>query len=266
MKRKFNLLRRQQWRSDFMRLSLFLCLLLITQFCSILIYGQIRYGATTPYTQYESEDASSGGAILKQASALNQSAIQTEIASEASNQKYVSLSSKGSYLQWKVKESANFVRLRFSMPEAVDGVEQIGSVDVYVNGSKVETVDLTSHWMKQNMRFDEIHFRLSKSVNSGDVLKIQSASGSALGIDYMLLEAAPAALAAPAGFTDVTAYGAVANDGKDDLAAFNAAYAAATVGVYIPAGTFNFSTIWQPNRNNIKIQGAGIASTTLFFK
>ncbi|MBN1413325.1 MAG: right-handed parallel beta-helix repeat-containing protein, partial [Spirochaetales bacterium] len=76
----------------------------------------------------------------------------------------------------------------------------------------------------------------------------------------------PGLLAAqPAGFTSVTSYGAVANDGQDDLAAFNAAYAAASVGVYIPAGTFHLSTCWQINRNSIDIIGAGMGSTKLYF-
>lgn len=247
-------------------LSFSISLLMLTQlFWSSLSFGQSKSGASlTHYTQYEAEDATVSGITLMDASTIKTLDFQSEIALVASNQKYTNLTSESSFVQWKINSVCNFVVFRYTLPHSKITPPKDGLLDIYVNESKVKTIELSAHWIKGDMHFDEARLQLPFTLKKGDILKVVPSAGSVVGIDFMLTaNAVP--LAAPAGFTDVTAYGAIPNDGQNDLAAFNAAYAAATVGVYIPAGTFNFSTIWQPNRNNIKIQGAGITSTTLFF-
>ncbi|MBL4931851.1 CARDB domain-containing protein [Clostridium paridis] len=244
-------------------------------------------GATVPYTRYESEDATiGGGAQLKSAPTFDYSLT----ASEASNQKYVELPSNGSYVQWTVSKSGAGVNIRFTMPDSSDGMGLKGSLDCYVNGAKVQTIDLTSYYSYQYFqgdqpgdapnggqvafRFDEKHFLLSTPLKAGDILKIQkSGDGLVYGVDFVEVESVPSAISQPANSLSVTSYGATANDGTDDLAAFNACVsAAASQGktVYIPAGTFNLNNMWvigsvSSPLSSMTITGAGMWYTNIQF-
>lgn len=64
------------------------------------------------------------------------------------------------------------------------------------------------------------------------------------------------------GYADVTLYGAVANDGKDDTAAFLKA-AKTGAGVYVPIGTFDIKKTVTLNGQNLK--GASMEGTTIRF-
>ncbi len=80
---------------------------------------------------------------------------------------------------------------------------------------------------------------------------------------------APLALGATAfagQIIDITQYGAIANDGKDDLAAIAAAIKAAGAGdtVKIPAGEFDISR-GITGKSNISLIGAGTAASTVKF-
>jgi len=241
-------------------------------------------GAQLPYLRYEAEDASlGGGASLRQSTQF----VQADIASEASNQKYVSLSGNGAYVAWRVSLAAQGVDLRFTMPDNTTGTGQTGSLGFFVNGTKVQTINLSSYWAYQYfvtagsdpyqtpqektlMRFDEVHFRLNTPLNPGDTVKIQKDNGDALtyGVDFIELEPVPAAISLPANYLSVTSYGAVADDANDDFAAFNACISAAASqgkNVYIPAGRFLLSDKLTLTASNIKITGAGIWQTFLYF-
>jgi len=237
-----------------------------------------------PYTRYESEDATKGGGAVLHASPQFK---QTEIASEASNQKYVGLPTTGSYVSWPVSKSGDGITLRFTIPDSPDGAGLNGTLSVYVNGNKVQSVALSSYHAYQYfilydsdpknvpasrtfMRFDEVHFKLSAKLAPGDIIKIQKDTNDIIeyGVDFIEIEDVPAPLAKPAGFLSVTDFGAIADDGKDDSAAFNACLAAANaqhVGVYIPAGTFDINSCLRINLANISIQGAGIWYSNIYF-
>jgi subtilase family serine protease len=244
-------------------------------------------GATMPYTRYESEDASiGGGAVLRTAPDFNYALT----ASEASNQKYVELPTSGSYVQWTINQGGAGVNMRFTMPDSADGMGLNGSLDCYVNGTKVQTINLTSYFMYQYFqgdqpgdapnggqvafRFDEKHWILSTPLKAGDVLKIQKSGDSLVyGVDFVEVEPIPSAIPQPANSLSVTSYGATANDSTDDLAAFTATVnAAAAQGktVYIPAGTFNLNNMWVIGTvanplSSMTITGAGMWYTNLQF-
>lgn len=244
-------------------------------------------GATMPYTRYESEDASiGGGAILRTAPDFNYALT----ASEASDQKYVELPSSGSYVQWTINQGGAGANMRFTMPDSADGMGLNGSLDCYVNGTKVQTINLTSYFMYQYFqgdqpgdapnggqtafRFDEKHWVLSTALKAGDVLKIQKSGDSLVyGVDFVEVEPIPSAISQPANSLSVTSYGATANDSTDDLAAFTAtvnAAAAAGKTVYIPAGTFNLNNMWVIGTvanplSSMTITGAGMWHTNLQF-
>ena len=244
-------------------------------------YGQQR-GANMPYVRYESEDGNYGGsATLYEAPEFR----QEKTAAEASDQKYVGLPSNGSYVEWTVNETADGITMRYTMPDASDGSGLDGSLNVYVNGNKVKTVDLTSYWAwayfpgtepentpgeNPRMRFDETHFMLDNPVNAGDVIRIEKTNGDDIeyGIDFIEIEDVPQKRSKPSGAYSVTDYGAVPDDGNDDLAAFNQCIDeanAAGADVYIPEGRFILSDQLVLDESNIKITGAGMWYTTIYF-
>ena len=105
-----------------------------------------RVGALMPYTRYDSETAAlGGGATLKTSPTWD----RKNIASQASRQSYVDLPTNGAYAEWTMRGDANGVTLRFTMPDSPDGMGLNGSLDVYVNDKKVQTVNLTSYYMYQ---------------------------------------------------------------------------------------------------------------------
>jgi uncharacterized protein YjdB len=270
------------------RLQVFMRLLSIVGiFCCTHAWSQtdgIPRGAQLPYKRYESEDGTRGGAASLQSAPTYD---YTQIASEASNQKYVSLPSNGSYVEWTTTQLAQGVNMRFTMPDNATGTGLTGALSLYVNGALVKTMNLTSRWAYQYfhgsetepvqqpggktfMRFDEIHFRLDNAIPQGSTIRVVKENGDALtyGVDFLELEPVPVALSAPANSLSVTSYGAVANDQTDDLAAFYACISAAQAqgkSVYIPAGRFILADRLDLNVTNMKIQGAGIWYTEIFF-
>lgn len=244
--------------------------------------GLPRGAYQLPYIRYESENAAlDGGAVLQQSPQF----IMTDIASEASDQKYVSLSTGNASIEWTLSQPAQGVTLRFTMPDDNTGAGRTGSLGLYVNGTKVRNINLSSYWAYQYfpgdnpvqtpggktfMRFDEVHFRLDNPLNASDKLSIRKDNGDDItyGVDFIELEPVPAALPQPANYLSVTDYGAVADDQNDDYAAFNACIAAAAAQgkhVYIPAGRFMLSDKLALNVSNMKIQGAGIWYTEVYF-
>jgi len=244
--------------------------------------GLPRGAYQLPYTRYEADNATlSGGAVVQSSPQF----VQTDIASEASDQKYVSLSANNASIEWTLTAAAQGVDLRFTMPDDNTGNGLSGSLGLYVNGTKVRDIALSSYWAYQYfpaadpvqtpggktfMRFDEVHFKLNNALNAGDKIMIKKDNGDALtyGVDFIELEPVPAALSQPANYLSVTDYGAVANDQNDDFAAFNACIAAAVSqgkNVYIPAGRFLLSDKLTLNVSNLKIQGAGVWYTEVYF-
>ena len=192
-------------------------------------------GAVFPYIRYRAADSAAttgGGATLKSAPTF----LKTNLAAQASSQAYVELSSSGSYVQWKsTQTNVSGVTLRFTLPDSASGYGQNGTVDVYVNGSKVKTINLTSYYAWQYFggggdpadsnnggvpafAFDEVHFVLPTALNSGDTIKIQSSGGPVVGVDFIELENVPAQVSQPAGSVSVASYGAVAY--SDNSAAY----------------------------------------------
>jgi len=278
-------------------------------------------GASFPYTRYRAADSTvatyGGGATLVTAPTFN----EQNLAAQASSQAYVQLSSSGSYVQWTVAQSNQAgVTMRFTLPDASNGYGQNGTVTCYVNGSPVQTVNLTSYYAWQyfnaggdpsdapesgstvspGFAFDEVHWLLATPLKSGDVIKIQSTGGPVVGVDFIEIEAVPAAITQPAGSVSVATYGAVAYGNNsaanseiagfesaggygstttapgvtDSTAAFNSAITAALASpsktLYIPAGTYYISSKLAIGTsgtgvNQLTVTGAGIWYTNIQF-
>lgn len=241
-----------------------------------------RVGALMPYTRYDSTAAQLGGsAVLKE----SKDWAKDNIATQASEQSYVALPNSGAYAEWTMNTTGDGVTMRFTLPDSSDGMGVNGSVDVYVNGKKEQTVNLTSYYMWQYFpggspsdtpggtaafAFDEVHFKLNKSLNPGDKIRIQStgAGGYEYGVDFLEIEDVPEAIDQPGNSVSVTDYGATPDDGSDDLDAFVRAVNDADakgMDLYIPEGTFHLSSMWNIYCSNMKITGAGIWYTNLQF-
>ena len=239
-------------------------------------------GAKMPYERYDSEEASlGGGAVL--VTSPNHS--QDNIASQASKQCYIKLPENGSYAEWTMHSTGKGVTMRFTMPDTDDGMGQNGSLDVYVNGIKVKTVNLTSYYMWQyfpggnpsdspggaaNFAFDEVHFLLDTSLTLGNKIRIQSsgANGLEYGVDFLEIEEVGDPIPQPDNSLSVTEFGAVPDDGDDDYLAITACISAADQegkNVYFPPGTYYINQIWRVNCENMKITGAGIWYTRIQF-
>jgi hypothetical protein len=252
--------------------------------------GDLR-GATLPYSRYASGAGRIGGAAVRHRSPGVEA---NDIASEASGnvsgatgRQYVSLDAGGAFVEWTVTATAQALDLRYTLPDNAAGTGVEGALSLYVNRVKVKTVDLSSYWAYQYfrtgvsdpyqtvqkktfMRFDEVHFRLDSPLKPGDTIRLQKdrADGIVYGVDFIELEALPAPIEQPAGSLSVANFGAVPDDGQDDLAAFNACIRAAVAGgkcVYIPPGKFLLGDKLILDDSGLLIRGAGIWYTELYF-
>ncbi|KAJ1561875.1 hypothetical protein HK405_002276 [Cladochytrium tenue] len=241
---------------------------------------------------YDSLEAVLGGGASAQF-ALN--CDQSQTAAEASGQAFISLPSVGSFAKWTIRaaQGGDGVTMRFTMPDSSDGFGLKGSLSVLINGAKALVVNVSSYWnwqYHQNgwiqdapgngaspfFRFDEVHFRLNTTLQAGDTIAILKSTddGIAYGVDFLEIENVPAAIPMPTGAVSVTSYGAIADDGIDDLAAFNLALTAAVANgvlLYIPSGTWHLGNMWiigSPNNTvsgQLAVSGAGIWYTKLQF-
>ena len=244
--------------------------------------GVENIGAIMPYTRYDTDEASLGGGA---SIIISPDHSQDNIASQGSKQCYITLPTSGAYAEWTMKTTGRGVTMRFTLPDTSDGMGQKGSLDVYVNNSKVKTVDLTSYYMWQYFptgnpsdvpggtpcfSFDETHFLLDSPLKIGDKIKIQSsgANGLEYGIDFIEVEEVGDPIPQPENSLNVVDYGANPNDDQDDYNAIHACVADADSqgkNVYFPPGTYRINQIWRLNGQNMKISGAGIWYTNIQF-
>ncbi|HEY0192167.1 MAG TPA: right-handed parallel beta-helix repeat-containing protein, partial [Kofleriaceae bacterium] len=230
-----------------------------------------------PFVTYEAESGSYTGSLVGPGTTYH------TVESEASGRKYVHLAATGSYVQWTTTAAGNGLNLRYNMPDAAGGGGTTGTLSLYVNGAKVQTLNLSSKfawvygdtvsnpvWYSNDPSagsphrfFDQTHFLLATTIPAGATVKLQKDAADAAAyynIDFIDLESVPGALGQPAGSQSITSFGAVANDGNDDTAAFNSAVSAAGNGgtVWIPAGTFSLNSRPNAFANNVTIRGAGM--------
>lgn len=269
------------------------------------ILSTTAYGASMPYTTYEAEAGSYTGTLVAGNRGWGQ------LSSEASGRAAIKLLGAGQYAQVTTTAAGQGLVLRYSIPDTATGAAYNAGLSLYVNGVRKSDLVLTNryswlygtwsteggnkHWSNNpaatpanpHRFFDEVAVVLDASYPAGTVIKLMRessnlnfASTASVTVDFVELEPLPAQLSMPANFVSITSYGAVANDGNDDTAAMNSAIAAVTssggakVGVWIPAGTFDFNTgtagpgwsgagtrIYLPA--GVSLRGTGIWSSVL---
>ena len=239
-------------------------------------------GAKMPYIRYRSEEAKLGeGATL----ITSPDHSQENVASQGANQSYIQLPKSGSYAEWTMHSVGNGITMRFTMPDSSDGMGEKGSLDIYVNEIKKQTVNLTSYYMWQyfpsgnpsdspggapNFAFDEVHFMINPALKLGDKIRVQSsgANGLEYGVDFLEIEEVGDPISQPDNSLSVTEFGAIPDDGDDDYEGIAACISAADEAgkdVYFPPGTYNINQIWRLDCQKIKITGAGIWYTKIQF-
>lgn len=241
-----------------------------------------------PYVRYEANSTSLGGGAVMLAASFDQKKVE----SEATDRTAARLSAVNSHVKWTTTAAGQGLVMRFSMPDGGGGAGNNGSLALYVGGSFVQDIPLTSRYSWQyfspnpgdgtkhpsntpttgwteRMRFDEVRVRLANSIPQGTEIRIQktSASGSFdYIVDFVELEPVPTAIPMPANYLNVVDFGATPNDQTDDQQAFDNALQAAisqNKEIYIPAGQF-YIRRWWFDASNVIVQGAGMWYTDLY--
>ncbi|GAA4488344.1 CARDB domain-containing protein [Actinoallomurus oryzae] len=225
-------------------------------------------GANMPYDAYEAED----GVLAGGATIVGPNRTIGDLAGEASGRRAVKLASTGASVEFTTKASTNTLVTRFAMPDASGGGGINATLDVYVNGTFLKAIDLTSHfaWLYGDETnpnnapsstprhiYDEAHVMLGTTVPAGSRIRLQKdASNTAAyySIDFVDTEQVspianpdPSRYAVPAGFTQQDVQNALDKARQDPN----------LIGVYLPAGTYQTSSKLQVYGKAIKMVGAG---------
>ncbi|MES2934711.1 MAG: right-handed parallel beta-helix repeat-containing protein [Pseudomonadota bacterium] len=232
-----------------------------------------NYGAATPITTYEAEDAK---LVHTNGSDIGNSRAWGQISSEASGRQAISLAAE-QHLQFNLKAAAQGLTLRYSIPDSADGSAYSAGISLYIDGKFKRQILLTNKfsWIygvwdsesKKSKRwtnnpkakpnnahrfFDEVSVLLDQSYPVGTQIKLlredtnTSSGTTSIVIDLIETEAVPAALSQPPDYVAITSYGAIADDRLDDTAAMKLAIAAVKnsgglkKGVWLPTGSFDF--------------------------
>jgi hypothetical protein len=231
----------------------------------------VGQGANMPYDMYQAEDGGTGGG----AAVVGPNRTIGDVAGEASGRRAVTLNTTGAYVQWTSRVPTDTFVVRFSMPDAPGGGGTTATLDLYVNGTLVQPLTLTSHyaWLygaetspgnspgAANPRhiYDEASFLLPSSYPAGSVVKLQKdgSNTSQYAIDFMNLEQVapvanpdPAHLAVPAGVGQQDVQNALDKVRMDTTGTWT--------GVYLPAGQYLVSSKLLVYGKPVRVVGAGV--------
>ncbi|MFD4526153.1 discoidin domain-containing protein [Streptomyces sp. NPDC058470] len=227
-------------------------------------------GASMPFDNYEAEDGTVGGG----AQTVGPNRTVGDIAGEASGRKAVTLNNTGNYVEWTTKASTNTLVTRFSIPDSASGGGTNSTLNVYVNGTFLKAIDLTSKyaWLygaeagpgnspgsgAPRHIYDEANLLLGQTVPAGSKIRLQkdAANSSTYAIDFVSLEQVtatpnpdPATYVVPTGFAHQDVQNALDKVRMDTTGKL--------VGVYLPAGDYETSSKFQVYGKAVKVVGAG---------
>src|SRR5688500_4028841 len=234
-------------------------------------------GAAVPWIEYEAENEETNGEVLAPDRTFG------TIASESSGRSAVKLDQAGEYVQFKSREPANSVVVRFVIPDSEDGRGLESTISLYVDNLFRQKIQLTSKYAWSYGGEEETfnvpaaggahHFydearALVGDIPAGATVKLQKDADDDAEyyvIDLIDLEQVPPPGTKPEGYLSIIDFGAVPNDGKDDGDAIQACIDQAKVaktGVWIPQGTFE-SNIHPFDVSDVTIRGAGMWHSTI---
>jgi hypothetical protein len=248
--------------------------------------GPVR-GATLPYIEYEAENGATNGTVLGPSRAVNDPDVFNSIAGESSNRRAVELAGTGQYVRFTTTAVANSVVARFVIPDSQDGSGQTATLGLYVNGTRVQSLSLSSQyaWAYGDPEttdsttntpsdgyarhfYDEARVLLPADIPAGSTVALQQDATDTAAyyvIDLVDLEEVPTAPAQPTGTLSVSGYGATGNGTTDDGQAIQSCIddaQAKGMNVWLPPGTYvDASTVL--NVNKVAVYGAGMWRTTI---
>ncbi len=224
-------------------------------------------GANMPYDMYEAED----GVLAGGAAVVGPNRTIGDLAGEASGRKAVTLNSTGSSVEFTTRAATNTLVTRFSIPDAAGGGGIDSTLNVYVNGTFLKAIDLTSRyaWLYgaetgpgnspgagPRHLYDEASTLLGTTVPAGSRIKLQkdAANTTNYAIDFVSSEQAtakanpdPAHFAVPAGFSQQDVQNALDKVRQDTT----------LTGVYLPAGSYSLSSKLNVYGKAVTVTGAG---------
>ncbi|MEO3871754.1 discoidin domain-containing protein [Nonomuraea sp. B12E4] len=232
-------------------------------------------GANMPYDTYEAEDAAIGGGAAR----VGPSRDIGTIAGEASGRRAVTLNQNGAYVEFTTRAPTNTLVTRFSMPDAPGGGGLNSTLNVYVDGTFLKAISLTSRyaWLygaeagpnnspgsgPPRHIYDEANAMLGTTVPAGSRIRLQkdAANAHTYAIDFVDFEQVapianpdPARYAVPAGFSHQDVQNAL------DRARMEANL----VGVYLPPGDYQTAGKFQVYGKSVRVVGAGPWYTRFF--
>ncbi|MDI4645286.1 S-layer homology domain-containing protein [Cohnella hashimotonis] len=227
-------------------------------------------GADVPYTTYEAERMNTNAQLVSGSRAYG------TLSAESSGRQAVKLASTGDYVSFKTSAAANFLNIRYSIPDSEDGAGLDATLSVYVNGQKRGTLALTSRfsWVYGKYpytnqpadgdphRFYDEAQQFVGDIPAGATVALRKDEGdmaASYAIDFAELELAPEPLAMTAGYVSAVDFGAVPDDGEDDTTALEAAIGAAKregAGLWLAAGDYLLSKPLEVS--GVEIAGAGM--------
>jgi hypothetical protein len=259
-------------------------------------------GATVPFTSYEAEagTATGGATVVSLTSAPNTE--YSSAALEASGHAYVALNGTGQQVWWTNNTGApiSFINVRLSIPDSANGTGMTATVDLYVNGTFRQAINVNSKqsWIYEGTNYngnddqnpadgdprvfyDESHtFVTGDPIGPGSTFSlVKDASNTAAfyDVDVIDLENPPAPLSEPANSISITSCGAVADDsptnGSADSGAVDSMSAIQNCInqaesqhkiLWIPQGTFYLKGTTGLQAQGITIAGAGMWYSNIY--
>lgn len=234
-----------------------------------------------PYLRYEAEPGlcdTYQGVFLSPPEVYSQQPLQAE----ASRRSAITLANTGDFVEWTADAEGDGMTLRFSLPDSSDGKGLTGKLALYTGNEKLTDITISSAHAWQytviaytqekypdntpsdrkfaRMRFDETNVLLPRPIAAGQKFRLVKEDGNDIPytIDFLELEKVPA----PVAFEDIRG-DKVMFDGSESLASVINRSSGKTV--YIPAGVYNVPRRMTITASDVKVVGAGMWHTTLYF-
>lgn len=244
-------------------------------------------GAAVPWTEYQAEDGTTNARVIGPSRARYDAAA---IEAEAIGRKAVRLERTGDFVAIRTTKAANSIVVRVSIPDSPGGGGIDSTLSLYVNGTRVRSLPVTSRysWVyggedintpnepgrgQPHAFFDETRALLDQ-IPAGAEVKLQKDGGDGAAfyvVDLIDLEQVGAPLEKPADLVSITEFGATPDDNTDDGVAIQNAIDSAVglhkAGLWIPRGTFLVNQVKQGqlglSMKGIQMRGAGMWYSSL---
>ena len=259
-------------------------------------------GASTPFVTYQAPEATLGGGASVVSLTSAPTSEYDSPQGEASGHAYVQLTGTGQSVQWTNDTGApiSFINVRASIPDSASGGGSTATLDLYVNGTFRQALNMNSiqSWQYEGNNnysgndqnpadgdprdfWDEFHAFISGSpIPAGATFSLQQDAVNTAKfywINSVDLWDAPAPLAQPANSISITSCGAVAdNTATNGTAAAGAPDSTVDISncvneaeagneiLWIPQGTFYLVGTGSIVVSNITVEGAGYLYSEIY--